>query len=96
MAAPIHDVIEHLVSGIVDTPDDVEVRVKQTRGGDLFEVRVNPDDLGKVIGRAMREPSNGFRLSTRSVQPQFACDPWPRLFHSPDHPHLIGVRGDIR
>lgn len=54
MAAPIHDVIEHLVSGIVDSPDDVDVRVKQTRGGDLFEVRVNPDDLGKVIGRQGR------------------------------------------
>jgi hypothetical protein len=54
MAAPIDDVIEHLVSGIVDSPDDVDVRVKSTRGGDLFEVRVNPDDLGKVIGRQGR------------------------------------------
>lgn len=54
MAAPIIEVIEHLVSGIVDHPDDVDVRAKQTRGGELFEVRVNPDDLGKVIGRQGR------------------------------------------
>ena len=54
MAAPLQEVIEHLVSGIVDHPDDVSVRTKQTRNGDLFEVRVNPDDLGKVIGRQGR------------------------------------------
>ena len=54
MAAPLIEVIDHLVSGIVDHPDDVSVRSKQTRGGELFEVRVNPDDLGKVIGRQGR------------------------------------------
>ena len=54
MAAPLQEVIEHLVAGIVDNPDDVSVRTKQTRNGDLFEVRVNPDDLGKVIGRQGR------------------------------------------
>lgn len=51
MAAPLRDVIEHLVSGIVDNPDDVHVRAKQTRRGDLFQVHVHPSDLGKVIGR---------------------------------------------
>ena len=54
MGAPLQEVIEHLVSGIVDNPDDVTVRAKQTRNGELFEVRVNPDDLGKVIGRQGR------------------------------------------
>ena len=54
MGAPTQEVIEHLVSGIVEHPDDVDVRAKQTRHGDLFEVRVNPDDLGKVIGRQGR------------------------------------------
>lgn len=54
MAAPLQEVIEHLVSGIVDFPDEVSVRAKQTRRGELFEVRVNPEDLGKVIGRQGR------------------------------------------
>lgn len=54
MATPIDDVIEHLVAGIVEHPEDVDVRVKQGRRGELFEVRVNPDDLGKVIGRQGR------------------------------------------
>ena len=57
MAAPMRDVVEHLVTGIVDNPDDVSVRPKQTRRGELFEVRVNPTDLGKVIGRQGRTAS---------------------------------------
>lgn len=52
--APTLEVIEHLVAGIVEHPDDVVVRAKQTRRGDLFEVRVHPSDLGKVIGRQGR------------------------------------------
>jgi small subunit ribosomal protein S16 len=43
------EALEHLVRGVVDHPDDVTVRDKQTRRGPLLEVRVNPDDLGKVI-----------------------------------------------
>jgi uncharacterized protein len=45
------EALEHLVRGIVANPDDVTVRDKQLRRGSLLEVRVNPDDLGKVIGR---------------------------------------------
>ena len=45
------DALEHLVRGIVDSPDDVEVQSRNTRRGELLEVRVTPDDLGRVIGR---------------------------------------------
>lgn len=45
------DALEHLVRGIVDSPDDVEVQSRNTRRGELLEVRVNTDDLGRVIGR---------------------------------------------
>jgi predicted RNA-binding protein YlqC (UPF0109 family) len=45
------DSLEHLVRGIVDNPDDVRVTTKTLRRGDLLEVRVNPEDLGRVIGR---------------------------------------------
>ncbi len=45
------DALEHLVRGIVKNPDEVSVRDKQLRRGSLLEVRVHPDDLGKVIGR---------------------------------------------
>jgi uncharacterized protein len=48
------EALDHLVRGVVDHPDDVSVRDKQTRRGQLLEVRVHPDDLGKVIGRGGR------------------------------------------
>ncbi len=48
------DALEHLVRGIVDHPDDVSVQDKQQRRGSVLEVRVHPEDLGKVIGRGGR------------------------------------------
>ncbi len=48
------DALEHLVRGIVDHPDDVQVRSATLRRGELLEVRVHPDDLGRVIGRGGR------------------------------------------
>ena len=54
----LEDALEHLVRGVVDNPDDVTVRDKQMRrGGSILEVRVHPDDLGKVIGRGGRTAS---------------------------------------
>jgi len=46
--------LEHLVKGIVDHPEDVRVSEKSSQRGDVLEVRVHPDDLGRVIGRAGR------------------------------------------
>jgi predicted RNA-binding protein YlqC (UPF0109 family) len=46
--------LEHLVKGIVDHPDEVQVIEKSSQRGDVLEVRVHPDDLGRVIGRAGR------------------------------------------
>ncbi len=46
--------LEHLVKGIVDHPDEVTVDLVTNRRGRTLEVRVHPDDLGKVIGRGGR------------------------------------------
>lgn len=57
------EALDHLVRGIVDNPDDVNVRMREQRpgrnarygqSGQTLEVRVNPDDLGRVIGRSGR------------------------------------------
>lgn len=48
------DALDHLVRGVVEEPEDVKVALKSTRRGDLLEVRVNPEDLGRVIGRQGR------------------------------------------
>ena len=50
----LDDALEHLVRGIVSNPDEVRVRDKQLRQGRMLEVRVNPSDIGKVIGRSGR------------------------------------------
>jgi hypothetical protein len=47
----LQEALEHLVKGIVDHPDDVHVTDKTNRRGRMLEVRVHPEDLGKVIGR---------------------------------------------
>lgn len=48
------DALEHLVQGIVTHPDDVRIRDKELRHGRMLEVRVHPEDVGKVIGRQGR------------------------------------------
>ncbi|MEO5877747.1 MAG: RNA-binding protein [Streptosporangiaceae bacterium] len=50
----LEEALEHLVRGIVEHPDDVKVSAKRIRGGRVLEVRVHPEDLGKVIGRSGR------------------------------------------
>jgi len=53
----LDEALEHLVTGIVDHKDDVVVRSKNLRRGQVLEVRVHPDDLGRVIGRSGRTAS---------------------------------------
>jgi predicted RNA-binding protein YlqC (UPF0109 family) len=50
----LEEALEHLVKGIVDHPADVQVDLLTNRRGKTLEVRVHPDDLGKVIGRGGR------------------------------------------
>ena len=54
VSAVLADALEHLVRGIVDHPDEVRVDLVTTRRGRTLEVRVHPEDLGKVIGRGGR------------------------------------------
>ena len=65
MTVVLAEALEHLVRGVVDRPDDVVVRDKQMRRGSILEVRVHPDDLGKVIGRNGRT-ATAFRTVTIS------------------------------
>ena len=50
----LEEALEHLVRGIVAHPDDVRVVSRMLRRGNVLEVRVHPDDRGKVIGRGGR------------------------------------------
>ncbi|MFZ0085858.1 MAG: KH domain-containing protein [Candidatus Acidiferrales bacterium] len=46
--------IEAIAKALVDKSDDVQVRVIEGEQVTVFELRVHPDDLGKVIGRQGR------------------------------------------
>lgn len=45
-------VLEHVVKSIVENPDDASVTLRSGSRGETLEVRVHPDDLGRVIGRS--------------------------------------------
>ena len=46
--------VEFLVKELVDNPDAVEVSEVTGDDSTTYEVRVSPDDLGKVIGKQGR------------------------------------------
>ncbi len=50
----IGEALEHLVRGLVSNPDEVRVRDSDRRSPRTLEVRVHPEDIGKVIGRQGR------------------------------------------
>lgn len=51
----ISGLVAELVTPLVEFPDEVEVSSTETEDGStLIEVHVNPDDVGRVIGRQGR------------------------------------------
>lgn len=50
----LDEALSHLVRGIVDHPDDVHVENRSGRRGTSLNVSVNPEDMGRVIGRGGR------------------------------------------
>ncbi|MBM3723494.1 MAG: RNA-binding protein [Actinobacteria bacterium] len=62
----LDEALEHLVRGVVDHPDDVEVVEVESRRGRMLEVRVHPDDVGRVIGRGGRT-ATALRVVVRSL-----------------------------
>ena len=51
----MRDAIEMIIKSLVDDSDNVDVReVDQKNGSTLIEVRVAPNDVGKIIGKQGR------------------------------------------
>lgn len=48
------EALEHLIRNIVAFPEDVSVKSYDNPRGELLRVRVNPEDIGRVIGRSGR------------------------------------------
>jgi predicted RNA-binding protein YlqC (UPF0109 family) len=45
------DLVEFIARSLVDNPDDVQVTEAQGDNSIIIELRVAPDDMGKVIGK---------------------------------------------
>ena len=50
----MRDVIEMIVKALVDDSEKVDIREVEQRGATLIEVRVAPNDVGKIIGKQGR------------------------------------------
>ena len=48
------ELVEFIAKSLVDHPDQVDVRMVEEEGGFTIELRVAPDDMGKVIGKQGR------------------------------------------
>jgi len=53
-SADTEALVRYVVTSLVDTPDTVSIEVKEADGTITFEVTLDPDDVGKVIGRQGR------------------------------------------
>ena len=45
------ELIELISKKLVEHPEDVDVRVIDAEEGQTYELRVNPEDMGRVIGK---------------------------------------------
>jgi len=54
VAADTPVLIDYLVRSLVDDVEAVAITRTETSGGELFQVSVAADDVGKIIGRSGR------------------------------------------
>jgi predicted RNA-binding protein YlqC (UPF0109 family) len=52
--ADMKDLLEYLAKALVDNPDGVEVTTVEGERSVILQLRVDPDDVGKVIGKKGR------------------------------------------
>ena len=43
--------LDYVVRGLVDRPDDVSITPCPHEGMTVYELRLHPDDVGKIIGK---------------------------------------------
>ena len=48
------ELVEYIVKSLVDEPENVEVNVIEGEKSTILELRVSPNDIGKVIGKQGR------------------------------------------
>lgn len=51
MAADVPELIRFIAAGVVDRPGEVRVELVTERDADVYELEVDEEDLGSIIGR---------------------------------------------
>jgi uncharacterized protein len=46
--------VAYLIKNLVDLPDAVDVNINEGEQGTVVEIKVSPQDIGKVVGRQGR------------------------------------------
>jgi predicted RNA-binding protein YlqC (UPF0109 family) len=49
--ADMSELISYITVNLVDHPEDVTIQKADRQGREIYQIRVHPDDLGKVIGK---------------------------------------------
>lgn len=47
----MHAFLEYIVKGLVEKPEEVAVTPIEKNGMTIYELRMNPSDVGRIIGR---------------------------------------------
>jgi predicted RNA-binding protein YlqC (UPF0109 family) len=47
----MQEFLEYVVKGLVEKPDEVVVTPVERNGMTVYELRMNPSDVGRIIGR---------------------------------------------
>ena len=50
----MQELVKYVATSLVEHPDQVTVSVNETEASTVIELRVAPDDMGKVIGKQGR------------------------------------------
>ena len=72
--------VEHRIKNIVDFPDDVSVKSHENARGELIRVRVNPEDIGRVIGRSGRTANAIRTVQIFTDEPEYRFAPGAVLY----------------
>jgi uncharacterized protein len=60
------ELVSEILKAIVDFPDQIQVKEVEGERAVILEIKVSPDDIGKVIGREGRI-INALRLIVRAA-----------------------------
>jgi predicted RNA-binding protein YlqC (UPF0109 family) len=63
-AKPLAELVEYVAKGLVDRPEAVQVASSTDRSTVFLELRVSPEDMGRMIGREGRL-ANALRVLLR-------------------------------